>query len=57
MKVTSMVSDNLSQDVEPCYYLVEQKESCCLPIIFERWHSFDPLGEVFSYYDDITVPP
>ena len=52
-----MVSDNISWDVEPCNYLVEQKESCCLPVIFERWHSFDPLSEVVYYYDDIAVPP
>jgi hypothetical protein len=52
-----MVSDNLSQNVEPCYYLVEQKESCDLFVIFERWHNFDPLVEVVYCYDDITVPP
>jgi len=52
-----MVSENLSWDVEPCYHLVEQKESCCLPVIFERWHSFDPIGEVVYCYDDIAVHP
>jgi hypothetical protein len=52
-----MVSDKISRDAKPCYYLVEQKESYCLPVIFERWHSFDPPGEVFYCYDDIVVPP
>ena len=51
-----MVSENLSRDVEPYYYLVKQKESCILSVIFERWHSCDPLGEVVYYYDDITCP-
>jgi hypothetical protein len=52
-----MVSDNLLQDVEPRYYLIENKESHCLAIIIERWHSFDPLCEVFYCYDDISMPP
>jgi hypothetical protein len=52
-----MVSDNISRDVEPCYYLVKQKESCGLAIIFKIWHSFDPLHEVVYCYDDIMVPP
>jgi hypothetical protein len=43
-EMTAMVSGNLSQDIEPCDYLVEQKESGCLPVIFESWHSFNPLG-------------
>jgi len=44
-----MVSDNLSRDVEPCYYLVKQKESFCLAIIFKHWHSLNPLREVVYY--------
>jgi hypothetical protein len=52
-----MVSDNLFQDVEPCYYLIEQKESCCLTIIFKCWNSFDPLCKLVYFYNDITVPP
>jgi hypothetical protein len=52
-----MVSDNISWDVEPFYYLVKQKESCCIVIIFKHWNSFDPLREVVYSYDDITAPP
>jgi hypothetical protein len=52
-----MVNDNLYQDAKPFYYLVKQKESCCLSIILKCWHSFDPLPEVFYCYDDIMVPP
>jgi hypothetical protein len=51
-----MVSDNHLWDVEPCYYLVENKESCCLAIIIKCRHSFDPLCEVVYHYDDITMP-
>jgi hypothetical protein len=52
-----MVSENLSQNDKPFYYLVKQKESCRLAIIFTRWHIFHPLHEVVYCYDDITVPP
>jgi hypothetical protein len=55
--VTAMVSDNLPRDDEPFYYLIEEKESCSLSIIFKHWHSFDPLCEVVYSYDDIVVPP
>jgi hypothetical protein len=40
-----MVSDNLSQDVEPCDYLVEQKESCCLPVVIH----------IFGHRDDVMT--
>jgi hypothetical protein len=52
-----MVNDNLSQHVEPCYYLVKQEESYGLTIIFKRWHRLDPLCELVYYYDDIMMPP
>jgi hypothetical protein len=52
-----MVSENLLQDVEPCYYLIENKQSCHLTIIIKCWHSLDPLCEVFYCYDDIMMPP
>jgi hypothetical protein len=52
-----MVGEYLSRDAEPCDYLVKQKKSYNLAIIFKHWHSFDPLREVVYYYDDITVPP
>jgi hypothetical protein len=42
---------------KPYYYLVKQKESCGLAIIFKHWHSFNPLCEVVYFYNDITVPP
>jgi len=52
-----MVSDNLSRDIEPCDYLVEQKDSYNLSIISKRCHNIDPLHEVVYGYNDITVPP
>ena len=46
MKVTSMVSDNLTRDLEPGDNLIEYKEGGSPPIIFNYRHVLDPLSKV-----------
>jgi hypothetical protein len=56
LEVTSMVSDNLLRDVEPCYYLVKNEKIRCVSIIVKCWHSLDPLCEVVYRYNDVMMP-
>jgi hypothetical protein len=51
-----MVSDNLLRDTKPCYYLIKDENIHGFTIIAKHWHSFNPLREVFYYYDDVMMP-
>ena len=57
LKLTAMISDNLTWDTEPSDNLVEHEEGCSLPIGFYSRHGFDPLGNVIDNHDDVLIPP
>ena len=57
MKVTAMISDNLTQDNEPRDNLVEHEEGCSLPIRFNCRHGLDPLSKVVDEHDNVLMPP
>ena len=57
LKVTAMISDNLTRDTEPGDNLVEHEEGCSLPIGFYGRHGFGPLGKVVDAHDNVLMPP
>jgi hypothetical protein len=57
MKVTTMISDNLTRDTEPGDNLVEHEEGCSLPIGFYSRNGFSPLGKLVDNHDDVLIPP
>jgi hypothetical protein len=56
MKVTPMISDNLTQDYEPSYTLIEYEEGDSIPIIFNYRHGIVPLIKLFYGYDSMLMP-
>jgi hypothetical protein len=57
MKVTAMISDNLTQDSEPGYNLIEYEEGDSIPIKFNRRHGLEPLSKVFYGHNNVLMPP
>jgi hypothetical protein len=57
LKMTAMISDNLTQDTEPGDNLVEYEKNNNLPIGFHGRNGFDPLGEVVNSHDNVLIPP
>ena len=55
LKVTAMISDNLSRNTKTSNNLVEKKKSCSLTIIPKSRHSLDPLRKVVYCYNNILV--
>ena len=50
-----MVSDQLSRNSEPSYYVIEHEQSSCLAIVKICWHSFDPLGKVVDDHNNVFM--
>jgi hypothetical protein len=57
MKVTAMISDNLTQDTESSDILIENKEGDSIPIIFKCRHGLDPLSKLVYDHDNLLIPP
>jgi hypothetical protein len=57
LKVTSMISDNITRDTKPGDNLVEHKEGCSLPIGFYGRHGLDPLSNVGDDHNNVLIPP
>ena len=55
LKMTAMISDNLSRNTKTSNNLVEKKKSCSLTIIPKSRHSLDPLRKVVYCYDNVLV--
>jgi hypothetical protein len=56
LKVTTMVSDNLTQDTELDDYLIEHKEGDSIPIKFNYRHGLYPLSKVVDSHDNMLMP-
>jgi hypothetical protein len=57
LKVTAMISDNLTRDTEPGDNLIEYKEGGSIPIGFNFRHGLDPLSKVVDDHDNVLMPP
>jgi hypothetical protein len=57
MKVTAMISDNLTQDFEPGDNLNEYEESDNISIRFNYRDGLDPLSKVVYDHDNVLMPP
>jgi hypothetical protein len=55
--MTTMISDNITQDTEPGDNLVEYENICSLPIGFHGRHGFGHLGEVVNSHNNVLMPP
>ena len=56
LKVTSMVSDNLTRDTELGDNMFEYEEGCSIPIIFNCRHGLVPLSKVVDDHDNVFIP-
>jgi hypothetical protein len=56
MKVTSMMSDNLTWDSKPSYNLIEYEEGGSLPIRFNYRHGLNPISKVAYFHDNVSMP-
>jgi hypothetical protein len=52
-----MISDNLTQDFEPGYNLIEYEEDNILPIGFNFRHGLIQLSKVLYGHDNVLMPP
>ena len=52
-----MINDNLTQDFEPSYNLIEYEEGDSIPIKFNYRYGLDPLSKVFYGHDNVLIPP
>jgi hypothetical protein len=57
MKVTSMISDNLTRDTELGDNFIEYEEGDNIPIVFNYRHGIDPLSKVVDVHDNVLIPP
>ena len=57
LKVTTMVSDNLTRDIEPSNNLIEYEEGNSLPIGFNCRNGLNPLHKVVYDHDNVLIPP
>jgi hypothetical protein len=57
MKVTSMISDNITWDTEHGNNLIKYKEGCSIPIGFNYMHGLSPLSKVVDGHDNVLIPP
>jgi hypothetical protein len=57
LKVTSMISDNLTRDTEPGDNFIEYEEGDNLPVIFNCRHGLNPLIKVFDNHNNVIIPP
>ena len=57
LKVTSMITDNITQDSERGYNLIEYEEGDSLPVRFDYRNVFDPLNNVVYDHDNVLMPP
>jgi hypothetical protein len=52
-----MITDNITQDSERGYNLIEYEEGDSLTIVFNYRHGLDPLSKVVYDHDDVLIPP
>jgi hypothetical protein len=57
LKVTAMISDNLTRDTKSGDNLIEYEEGDSLPIGFNCRNVFDPLNKVVYDHDNVLIPP
>jgi hypothetical protein len=57
LKVTTMISDNLTRDTEPGYNFIEYEEGGSIHIGFNYRHGLDPLSKVVNRHDNVLIPP
>jgi hypothetical protein len=57
LKVTAIISDNLTWDTEPGDNLIEYEEGSNIPIIFNCRHGLGPPSKVVYGLDNVFMPP
>jgi hypothetical protein len=57
LKVTAMVSDNIPQNSNPSYDMIEYKVCCSPTIRFNCRHGLIPLGKIMHDHNNVMVPP
>jgi hypothetical protein len=57
MKVTAMINENITQDSEPSYNLIEYEERNSLTIKFNYRNGLIPLSEVVYDHNNVMIPP
>jgi hypothetical protein len=57
MKVTAMISENITRDSEPGYNLIEHEKCSSLTIGFNRRHGLGPLSKVVYGHNNMLIPP
>jgi hypothetical protein len=57
LKVTAMISENLTQDTELADNLIEYKEGNIIPIRFNCRNGLVPLIKLVDGHDNVLMPP
>jgi hypothetical protein len=57
MKVTTMISENLTRDTKLGDNFIEYEEGNNFPIEFHAKHGFIPLSKVVDEHDNMLIPP
>jgi hypothetical protein len=57
LKVTAMISDNLTRDTEPGDNMMEYEEGDSIPIRFNYKHGLGPLSKLVYDHDNVLIPP